>query len=185
MSTTLLSETKAPLSFCGGESWVNAQMQSTLQTTPQYRHSLAPCKRIRTLESGQRLLVESVIREIWVVESRILGIGMQNTAQGIRSPTNDWNLESKFPYQRIQNPVPGIQNPRRGIQNPRLSWISLHGAISLLLTVLLVSKIPHFIRGQFYRHCLSGPLNVKRVCYCSTFKMELEKTTSQVVFYDI
>ena len=131
MSTTLLSETKAPLSFCGGESWV--------------------------------------------VESRILGIGIQNTAQGIRCPTNDWNLESKFPYQRIQNPVPGILNPRCGIHNPRLSWISLHGAISLLLTVLLVSKIPHFIRGRFYLHCLSGPPNVKRVWYCSTFIIKLEK----------
>ena len=128
---------KSPLSFSGGESWDNEQMYSTLQTTPQYRHSLAPCKRIRTLESGKCLLVESVIREIWVLESRILGIGIQNTAQGIRSPTNYWNLESKFPYQRIQNTVPGIQNPRRGIHNPRLSWISLHGAISLLIAVLL------------------------------------------------
>ena len=86
------------------------------------------------------------------MESRILGFGTQNTAQGNRNPTNDWNLESKFPC--------GIENPRRGIQNPRRSWISLHGAISLLITVLLVSKIPHFIRGRFY---LSGPLNVKRV----------------------
>ena len=51
-----------------------------------------------------------------LVESGILGFGIQNTAQGIRNPTKDWN------------PVAGIRNPRHGIQNPRLSWIPLQEA---------------------------------------------------------
>ena len=39
-----------------------------------------------------------------------------------RNLTNDATPESKFHWQRIQN-------PRLGIQNPRLSWILLYGAI--------------------------------------------------------
>ena len=44
------------------------------------------------------------------------------TSHGIRNPTNVWNPESKFHWQRIRNPVPGIRNPRRGVQSPRLYW---------------------------------------------------------------
>ena len=54
------------------------------------------------------------------VDSEILRSGIRNTAQGIRNPTNDWTSESKFHWQRIQNPVSGIRNRKRGIQNPRL-----------------------------------------------------------------
>ena len=54
--------------------------------------------------------------EIWVVESWILGFGIQNTAHGIQNPTDDWNPES-----RIQNPSStdkksGIQYMESGIQ---------------------------------------------------------------------
>ena len=31
-----------------------------------------------------------------LVESGILGFGIQNTAQGSRNPSKDWNPESKF-----------------------------------------------------------------------------------------
>ena len=31
------------------------------------------------------------------------GFGIRNTAQGIRNPTNDWNLESKFHWQRLKS----------------------------------------------------------------------------------
>ena len=55
-------------------------------------------------------------REIFAVESGILGFGIQNTAKKIWNPSKDWN------------PVAGIRNPRHGIQNPRLSWIPLHDA---------------------------------------------------------
>ena len=54
--------------------------------------TIAPFKGTRIQESGNFLLVES----------GILGFGIQNTAQGIR------------------NPAPGIPNPRE-------SWIPLHG----------------------------------------------------------
>ena len=51
------------------------------------------------------------------------GIWIQNSAQGIRTPLNDWNTypESKFHWYRIRNPVPAIRNPQREIQNARLS----------------------------------------------------------------
>ena len=47
---------------------------------------------------------------------RILGLGIWNTAQEIRNPSDDWSQESKFHRRRT-----GIQNPLWGIQNPRLS----------------------------------------------------------------
>ena len=46
--------------------------------------AFAPCKEIRIPESRKFLLVES----------GILGFGIQNPALGIRNPTKDWNPES-------------------------------------------------------------------------------------------
>ena len=57
---------------------------------------------MRIPEFGKRLLVKS-------------GIQLKKSG-GI--PTNGWNPESKFHYQRFRN-------PQRGIHNPRLSWIPL------------------------------------------------------------
>lgn len=62
------------------------------------------------------------------MESRIPCIWLWNSAQGIRNPTNDWNLNSEFHWRRIQSPVPGIQNPQFGIKNPRLCLIGFTGA---------------------------------------------------------
>ena len=45
-----------------------------------------PGKGIRILEDGKCLLVES----------RVLGFKIWNTAQGIRNPTSHWNPEFKF-----------------------------------------------------------------------------------------
>ena len=72
--------------------------------------------------------LDSVIQQIFVVESGIRGFR-------IRNPTNDWNPKSKFHGERIRNPIPRIRNPRRGIQNSRLSWISLHRRILQLFTL--------------------------------------------------
>ena len=46
---------------------------------------------------------------------------MRNSAKGIRNPTNDWNPESRFHWQRIHNPERGIQNPRLS-QFPYMGW---------------------------------------------------------------
>ena len=93
---------------------------------------IASCKEIQIPESGKFLLVESGIWEI----SRIVCFVIRNTAQGIRNPSNDWNPESKFHWQRIRTPVPGIQNPK-------LSWIPLYGATGTFSSVafkLLIVK---------------------------------------------
>ena len=39
------------------------------------------------------------------MESTILGFGIQNTAKGIRNPTNDWNPESKFYGQILESRI--------------------------------------------------------------------------------
>ena len=62
-------------------------------------------KGIRILEPGKFLLVES----------GILGFGIRNTAQGIRNPTNDWNPESKFHWQRLES---STWNPESTAWNP-------------------------------------------------------------------
>ena len=59
--------------------------------------------------------------KILLVESRILGFGIRNTAQGIQNSTTDYNPEPKLHW----IPVPRIQYPGRGIQNLRLSLLSL------------------------------------------------------------
>ena len=53
-------------------------------------HRLAPGSEKVLLQVG------SGIHHIFAVESGILGFGIQNTAQGIRNPSNVWNPESKF-----------------------------------------------------------------------------------------
>ena len=58
------------------------------------------------------------------VESGLLGFGIQNTAEVLRIPDNNWNPESKFHLKLIRNPVLGVPSPERRIQNPRQSWIT-------------------------------------------------------------
>ena len=53
-----------------------------LQANKSFTLRLRTCKGIRIPESGKYLLVESRFR-------------IQNTAQGIRNPTRDWNSKSK------------------------------------------------------------------------------------------
>ena len=95
----------------------------SLQTVSMFqvkRVSLSGVARIT--ESEQFLLEEYKIGKIirlWNPESRAWH---PEAAQGIRSPTSDWNPESKFHY-KGRSPVPGMWNPLRGIQSPRLSWI--------------------------------------------------------------
>ena len=79
------------------------------------------------------------------MRSEIRGFGIRSTAQEIRNPSNDWNLDCNFHGDRISSPVPGIQNPRSGILNPRLSWILLHEAklvINLRKIVVHTNLLP-------------------------------------------
>ena len=62
-------------------------------------------KGIRILEPGKFPLVES----------GILGFGIRNTAQGIRNPTNDWNPDSKFHWERLGS---SSWNPESTAWNP-------------------------------------------------------------------
>ena len=87
------------------------------------------------------------IPEFWEFFSCRIGnpeLWIQNWAQGIRNPTNNWNPESKFLYQGIRNPTnnwnpeskfqyQGIRNPTnncnpeskflyQGIRNPTNNW---------------------------------------------------------------
>ena len=106
-------------------------MQDTCHTRALYTAQLtmttdfAPCKvlviRIRNPENFACGIRNP--ETFLLVEYGIVGFGIQNSAQGIRTPLNDWNTypESRFHWYRIRNPVPAIRNPQREIQNARLS----------------------------------------------------------------
>ena len=81
---------------------------------------IAPFKEIQNLQFGEFLLVESGIQHIllWNPESWALESWTQ--VKESRIPFKNWNLESKFHWQRIQNWVSGILNPRDGIKNSRM-----------------------------------------------------------------
>ena len=53
------------------------------------------------MESRLNLEFENIL----LVELKILGFGIRTTAQGIRNPTNDWNPESKFRWQRLESSI--------------------------------------------------------------------------------
>ena len=74
--------------------------------TGEKNGDIAPCKEIQILESGKVLLVESRILEISLVETRILGIGIQNTVQGIWIKLSTGFQNQKFHWKKIQNPEP-------------------------------------------------------------------------------
>ena len=63
------------------------------------------------------------IQNVGNVSCGVQNPGLWNLEYGSRNldPTNNCNPDSKFHWQRIQNPVPGIQNTRRIIRNPGMS----------------------------------------------------------------
>ena len=64
--------------------------------------------------------------KILLVESEILGLGIQNTAQGIWNPPNDRNSESKFHRKRLKsstwNPESTAWNPETKAVLDSLTW---------------------------------------------------------------
>ena len=62
---------------------------------PLHVHDFAPSRmRILNPESEKIMLAESGI---------FGGFGIRNAAQGIRNPTNDWNPEPNFHWQRLES----------------------------------------------------------------------------------
>ena len=97
-------------------SWVIIEATAGMNTYSSQRPAIskgmafsAHLRMTRILESGKSFLMDS----------GILGFGIQNTTQGIRtiwSLANDWNLELSS---TDKNQESGMRNPKRGIQNPR------------------------------------------------------------------
>ena len=79
-------------------------------------------------------IYQRVCSWIWNLESWALEYGILFKESW--NPTNNWNPEFMFHWQRIRNLVPGIRNAWRGIQNPRHSWILFRGGMKVLFDVL-------------------------------------------------
>ena len=62
---------------------------------------------------------------ILLVESGILGFGIRTTVQGIQNPTDDWNPESKFHWQRLESSIwnPESKSALRLVKLPSLKVI--------------------------------------------------------------
>ena len=91
--------------------YMNVQLilcQFNLKGTRQFSGKPACCRpnhfRIVTWNKapwkGTRIPVSV---KVLPVESRILGFGIRNTAQGIQNSCNDWNPESNFHWQRLES----------------------------------------------------------------------------------
>ena len=62
-----------------------------------------------------------------------MGFGIQNTAQGIRDPTNDWHLESNFHWQRIRSTA---WNPESKNALDYLTWGEINFHVGLILKAI-------------------------------------------------
>ena len=95
----------------------NKQTTTTTPLSTACEQALRPphtpcCKEIWIPESGNFLLVEF----------GILGLGIRNTAQGIRNPTNDCNPESKFHWQRLESSIWNPESSAAMLNIQRQKW---------------------------------------------------------------
>ena len=87
--------------------------------------------------------------KILLVESGILGFGIRNTA---RNPTNDWNPESKFHWQRLK---PSTLNPESPAWNPEsktvldsVAWGDFLFNVGELLGSLILNKLTQLYKEK-------------------------------------
>ena len=95
--------------------------------TGEKNSDIAPRKEIKILESGKFLLVEYRILEISLVETRLLGSGIRNTAQGIQiAPSiGFWNQRSTDKKSGIQYLESGIHSVESRVRDS--IWFSYMG----------------------------------------------------------
>ena len=98
-----------------------------IPSTSVLRLYFAPCNGIRNPWSFCLWNPGSGI--FLVLESAILEFGFQNAVQGIRNPTNDWNPESRFQWQRLEsrtrNPESTAWNPKSKTVLDSVTWCDL------------------------------------------------------------
>ena len=110
----LMPQGKISFEFC------KCRITWDIKSKEEKKDVLPLFKKIQNLQFREFLLVESGIQHIllWNPESWALESWTQ--VKESRIPFKNWNLESKFHWQRIQNWVSGILNPRDGIKNSRM-----------------------------------------------------------------
>ena len=94
-------------------------------------------------KTGKSLPVESGIHKLWVVESGIVGFGIQNAAQGIQNPAYDWDPESKFPL--TEYPESTALNPESKTVLNFLTW----GESFNMLYPAMLDKVGPTLLPQF------------------------------------
>ena len=97
--------------------------------TGEKNSDIAPRKEIQILESGKVLLVESRILEIALVETRLLGFGIWNAAQGIQIPLsigsrNQRSTDNKSRIQYLESGIHGVESRVR--DSIRFSYMEQH-----------------------------------------------------------
>ena len=87
--------------------------------------------------------MESGIHKVLVVESGIVGFGIQNAAQGIQDPAYDWDPESKFPL--TEYPESTALNPESKTVLNFLTW----GESFNMLYPAMLDKVGPTLLPQF------------------------------------
>lgn len=102
---------------------------------------VTPFKEIQNLQFGKFLLWNP---EYWALES-------WTQVKESRIPFKNWNLESKFHWEGIQNRVPGIWNPRGGIKNTRMiGGLDVDQCLGPTPSAVVSSSQP------FFGHCVTS-----------------------------
>ena len=97
---------------------------------------------------------DSGIREIFTCGIGFLDFGIRNTAQGIiRDPTNDWNLELEFHWQRRESWIHGVES-RIQECHKFLTWgESKFATVGILLPHTRFSAVSHSSLGLGLTPC--------------------------------
>ena len=103
LGASRLVNASSPRNICIDKKKISSGTQGKTKWAPIMNITFRPGKGIRIPESEECLLLESGIREFYLMESGILGFGIHNTAQGNRNRANHWNPESKFHWQGSWN----------------------------------------------------------------------------------
>ena len=95
--------------------------------------------------------------KILLMASGIPGFGIRNTAHGIRNPTNDWNPESKFHWQRLESSTWNLEsttwNPESKTVLDSLPWGEQVQGVGYV-TIKMLQPGERDLKSEFLSLCI-------------------------------
>ena len=104
---------------------------------------LSSCPRLPHVQSVLKGIQIPESRKFMLVGSGILDLGIWNMAQGIQNPTNDWNPESKFHWQKRESSKWNLESS---------PWNTESKTVSLGFPLYMGNtEAPHTYRKYFFQ----------------------------------